>query len=133
MRNGEIIEAYRLTEKGRKFADQELSIGYSMKSTAKTYRHNEKLKQTLRNLEQRSGREITRIWNERELLKRYEDEIQGARDLGENIGVVDSMIEYADGSMTCIEITTRFYTRETIAGKANFAAMIGGTIEFVKV
>lgn len=131
MRKGEIIEAYHLTDKGRKFVDQELGIGYSMKSTAKTYGHNEKLKVTLIELK-RSGKEIARIWNERELLKRYEDEIQAARDCGENIGAVDSMIEYADGSMQCIEITTRFYSQETIAGKANFAALIGGKIVFYK-
>lgn len=125
------VDVYRLTRKGCKFVDRELGISHSMRTTSKTYTHNEKLRETIEELEQ-TEKKIKRIWNERELLKRFKDEIKDARVWGNKIGVTDAMVEFEDGTLQCIEVISKYYTQEIIDGKCNFAAMINAEIQLYR-
>jgi hypothetical protein len=102
-----------------------------MRTTSKTYTHNEKLRVTLLELERSEGK-IKRIWNERELLKRFKDEIREAKEAGNNIGATDAMVEYENGMIGCIEVISKYYTQEIIEGKCNFAEMINAEIQLIR-
>lgn len=122
MHKGQVGWAYRFTDRGKKFARDKLDIEYAMRSQTSSFAHNQKLREVLQ--ERQDDPDIKRIWTERDLLHEYKDEITELQSQDVQVSAVDSMIEYADGSCVCLEITTRNYTKEMIAAKDVFVTKI---------
>ena len=128
--NGDVATAYKLTRKGKLFVRNRLSILHPSCSNELTYAHNEKLKSVVQSIEM-SEKKIKKYYTENE-LKMLNSEMISRRKTIEDIGVVDCLIEYEDGSKACIEITTSNYTEQVIRGKLNFAEAINCPIELYR-
>lgn len=129
--NGDVATAYKLTRKGKIFVRDRLSILHPSCSNELTYTHNEKLKSVVQNIEESGEKAIKRYYTENELKVLNSDMINKRKTI-ENIGVVDCLVEYDDGTLICIEVVTSNYTEKVIQGKVNFAKMINSPIELIK-
>ena len=129
--NGDVATAYKLTRKGKIFVRDRLSILHPSCSNEITYAHNEKLKSVVQSIEESGERTIKRYYTENELKVLNSDRINKRKTI-ENIGVVDCLVEYDDGTLICIEVVTSNHTQKVIQGKVNFAKMIDCPIELIK-
>lgn len=124
--NGRQERCYSLELEGKKCARKE---GISKLYTSASPSHDQKLKEYV--LAKDTSIKQSYL-NEKELADKFKDIIQEAKSLDENISVADGAYLDKDNKLVLVECISRFYTKEMIQEKENFASLIGAEIEYIR-
>ncbi len=125
--NGRNEKLYFLDKEGVKMARKE---GIDNLYSSASVTHDQKLKEYMM---KKDIAERESYINERQLANKFRDIIEEARKQKIDVSVADGAYINSSNELILTECITRYYTKEMIGAKENFASLIGARIEYIRL